>query len=68
MAHVADLLRQRNSIDADLAAVISRPVTAGHLGEWIASRIFDIGLEESAAAQGLDGRFRSGPLFQRTYS
>jgi hypothetical protein len=66
VAHVADLLRQRNSIDADLTAIISRPVTAGHLGEWIASRIFDIALEESAAAQGLDGRFRSGSLRNRT--
>jgi len=42
--------------------VINRPVTAGHLGEWIVSQIFDIVLEESAATQGFDGRFRSGPL------
>jgi hypothetical protein len=40
----------------------SRPVTAGHLGEWIASRIFGIALEESAATKGFGGRFRSGPL------
>jgi hypothetical protein len=37
-------------------------VTAGHLGEWIASRIFGIVLEESAATEGFDGRFHSGPL------
>jgi hypothetical protein len=41
-------------------------VTAGHLGEWLASRIFDIQLEESAATQGYDGRFRTGPLVGRT--
>jgi hypothetical protein len=32
---VAGLLRDRNMIDA----VIGRPVTVGHLGEWIAARI-----------------------------
>jgi hypothetical protein len=37
-------------------------MTAGHLGEWIAARVFDISLEESATAPGIDGRFRSGPL------
>jgi hypothetical protein len=37
-------------------------VTAGHLGEWIASVVFDIELESSASAKGIDGRFRSGPL------
>jgi hypothetical protein len=62
MARIAALLRERNSIDARIAKVIDRPVTAGHLGEWIASRIFDIALEESAATQGFDGRFRSGAL------
>lgn len=41
-------------------------MTAGHPDEWIASRIFDIALEESAANQGFDGRFRSGPLRQST--
>jgi hypothetical protein len=61
-AYIASLLRQRNEIDSSIAKVINRPVTAGHLGEWIASQIFDIVLEESAATQGFDGRFRSGPL------
>jgi len=41
-------------------------MTSGHLGEWIASRIFDIKLETSATAPGLDGRFRSGPLAGKT--
>jgi hypothetical protein len=34
----------------------------GHLGEWIAAQIFDIELESSAAAAGIDGHFRSGLL------
>src|SRR5690242_4625709 len=43
-----------------------RPMTSGHLGEWIAAQVFDIELEESAVAAGIDGRFRSGPLRGRT--
>lgn len=62
LARVAGLLHQRNGIDAEIAATIQRPMTAGHLGEWIASHVFDIQLEPSAAARGIDGRFRSGPL------
>src|SRR5262249_28924251 len=41
-------------------------MTSGHLGEWIAAQIFDIELESSAAAAGIDGRFRSGALQDRT--
>ena len=62
LARVAGLLGKRNEIDAEIAAVMSRPMTSGHLGEWIASRIFDLDLESSATAPGIDGRFRSGPL------
>jgi len=59
---VAELLRERNAIDASIAQIIGRPVASGHLGEWAASQIFDIDLEESASAAGIDGRFRAGPL------
>jgi hypothetical protein len=59
---VAGLIRRRNAIDADVAAITGRPLVAGHLGEWIASEIFDIQLESSAVAKAIDGRFRSGPL------
>ena len=37
-------------------------MTSGHLGEWIAAQVFDIELEASAVAAGIDGRFRSGPM------
>ena len=66
LAHVADLLRRRNAIDEQLAAVTGRPMTAGHLGEWIAATIFDIELEHSAVTAALDGHFRRGPLAGRT--
>jgi hypothetical protein len=62
----AALLRERNAIDAELASLIQRPMTSGYLGEWIAVLIFDIELEGSAVAVGIDGRFRSGPLQGRT--
>jgi hypothetical protein len=63
---IATLLRERNAIDARIAAIIGRPMTAGHLGEWIAARIFDIALEPSATATAIDGQFTSGVLRNRT--
>ena len=65
-ARAAALLHDRNAIDAELAELIDRPMTSGHLGEWIAARIFNIELEASATAAGIDGRFRSGALQGRT--
>jgi hypothetical protein len=62
MKRIAGLLRERNAVDAEIAAIIRRPMTSGHLGEWIASQVFDIELEPAATATGIDGRFRSGPL------
>ena len=66
MTRIAELLRARNSIDAEIAVITGRPMTSGHLGEWIASRVFDIELEPSAAATAIDGRFRSAPFAGRT--
>jgi hypothetical protein len=66
LAQAAQLPRARNGIEADLARMTGRPVSTEHLGEWIVSRIFDIQLEASASAKGIDGRFRSGPLQGRT--
>jgi hypothetical protein len=66
LTRAAALLRERNEIDAELARLMHRPMTSGHLGEWIAAQIFDIKLEASAVAAGIDGRFRSGPLQGQT--
>ena len=63
---LAGLLDRRNAIDAEIAALTGRPPLTGHLGEWIAARVFDIQLEESAAAPVIDGRFRSGALAGQT--
>lgn len=63
---LAELIRRRNEIDTEIASLIGRPALNGHIGEWIASRVFDIQLEASASARGYDGRFRSGPLADKT--
>ncbi|MFI7463043.1 hypothetical protein [Nonomuraea sp. NPDC049646] len=63
---IAALLRERNGVDGRIAATIRRPMTAGHLGEWIAAQVFGIELERSAVAAAVDGRFTSGPLRGRT--
>ena len=63
---LAALLMKRNDIDAQIAQLIERPMTSGHLGEYIAAKIFDIALETSAAAPAIDGRFRSGPPVGKT--
>jgi hypothetical protein len=63
---IAGLLGERNEIDATIATIIGRPMTSGHLGEWIAVQVFNIELEDSAAAPAFDGRFRTGPLTGQT--
>lgn len=62
LARVAQLLAERNRVDAELATITGRPMAAGHLGEWIASQVFDIQLSDSAVTKALDGHFVSGPL------
>jgi len=63
---LADLLSEMNSIGEKISEITQRPATMGHTGEFIASRIFDIELEESATAKGFDGVFRSSSLAGRT--
>ncbi len=66
LQRIADLLEKRNRLDSEIATRIERPMTSGHLGEWIAAEIFDIKLEASASAAARDGHFRSGPLQGRS--
>lgn len=58
---LAGLLRARNALDLQVAQLINRPALPGHIGEWIASRIFEIELAESAVNKGTDGVFRGVP-------
>ena len=56
------LLQKRNQIDNQIAKLIDKPALQGHIGEFIASKIFDIKLHDSATHSGSDGIFNSGPL------
>lgn len=63
---LADLIKARNAIDDQIAAIIDRPASIGHIGEFIASQVFGIVLEESAVCKGHDGCFADGPLAGKT--
>jgi hypothetical protein len=63
---LAQLLKERNKISTEIAHLIGRPALSGHIGEYIASQIFDIELNESATHKGTDGTFRTGPLQGKT--
>ncbi|MFD9704858.1 hypothetical protein [Lentzea sp. NPDC059081] len=55
---VADLIQERNRVDAALSACIRRPALTGHLGDWIAAQIF--GIELGLGAKGVDGTLADG--------
>jgi hypothetical protein len=66
LAELAVLLRERNALDARLGRLLDRPVHTGHIGEWIAARVFDIELEAAANVAGYDEHFTSGALIGQT--
>ena len=59
---LSDLIRCRNALDREISEIIGRPAHTGHIGEFVASRIFDIALVDSASNKGFDGRFSRGEL------
>ncbi|MSO89763.1 MAG: hypothetical protein EXQ89_07360 [Rhodospirillaceae bacterium] len=63
---LAALIRERNQIDAQIAAVIARPAISGHIGEFVASHVFGIALERDVTTAGYDGCFIAGPLAGKT--
>lgn len=66
MEHLASLIKQRNDLDREIAQMLGRPALPGHFGEFVAARIFNIALHESAAHKGSDGYFADGPLAGKT--
>jgi hypothetical protein len=59
-------IRDLNSALEKVAKIIDRPANIGHAGEFIASTIFDVDLNESASAKDHDGRFgANSPLLVR---
>ncbi len=61
LAQLAELIKKRNLIERDITALIGRPAQIGHIGEYIASRIFHIELEKSASRKSIDGCFSEEP-------
>ena len=56
------LVARRNAVSTEIAAILGRPAQLGHLGEFVASVLFDIDLAPSANNKGFDGRFTQGLL------
>ena len=63
---LAKLIREKNRLDEEISSITGRPGLIGHLGEYIASRLFDIELAESATQKSFDGYFTKGPLADKT--
>jgi len=66
LERIAELLEKRKQIDREISKIIGRPALVGHMGEYIASKIFQIKLEDSATAKGIDGVFIKGSLKGKT--
>ena len=66
LEHLAKAISEQNSASAHVASIIGRPAERGHIGEFIASRVFNIKLHESAAQKGSDGVFVEGSLAGRS--
>jgi hypothetical protein len=66
LLHLAELVKRRNALEEEFTAIIGRPAAIGHIGEYIASKIFSIALVESASQKNIDGYFQEGPLAKRS--
>jgi hypothetical protein len=66
LERLALLIRQRNDTEVEITRIIGRPAQIGHIGEYIAAKVFSIGLAFSAREKGYDGRFKEGSLSGRT--
>jgi hypothetical protein len=66
LARLAELLKRRNALECEITDLIARPASIGHIGEFVASRIFNISLQHSASAKGIDGYFNDGNLKGRS--
>mgnify|MGYP005750792115 CR=1 FL=1 len=62
LVQLAELIKEKNEIEARITTIIDRPAIIGHVGEYIASKIFNIRLEVSASSKGKDGYFLDGEL------
>ena len=68
LKQLADLIGKLNALEPEITALIWRPAQIGHIGEYIASRIFGIELVESAAHKAIDGSFVKDTQYVRRCS
>lgn len=66
LVRLSNLIKDLNDLTAQIGSIINRPAQIGHLGEYIAAKIFDITLQESASAKSIDGYFNTGALAKRS--
>jgi len=66
LTQLAELIKKRNLLEREITALIGRPAEIGHIGEYIASRVFHIALKESASYKSIDGHFSNEPLKECT--
>jgi hypothetical protein len=66
LARLASLIKQRNENEVLITAITNRPASIGHIGEYIASKIFNIALETNATKSVSDGKFVGGNLDSKT--
>ncbi|MCH7904309.1 MAG: hypothetical protein IH944_07045 [Armatimonadetes bacterium] len=62
LEELAVAISQVNIASDRVASIIGRPALRGHIGEFIASKVFNIQLHESAAHKGSDGVLLDGVL------
>lgn len=63
---LANYINERNQNERRITDLIDRPAAIGHIGEYIASRIFQIDLKAAANNKGSDGNFKEGALKGRS--
>lgn len=66
LIQLAALLKQHNAITNEIARLIGRPAEMGHVGEYLAAKLFAIDLSPSASTKSIDGYFADGSLAQRS--
>ncbi len=63
---LAQAIKQKTVADNEIARITGRPSERSHTGEYIAARIFNITLQESASHKGADGHFVGRNLLGKT--
>lgn len=66
LVELSELLKKLNALSSHIGSIINRPAQVGHIGEFIAAKIFNITLQTSASTKSIDGYFNSGPLVHKS--